>query len=55
MGYTLRHFGPPNAVNPDRVIQHYHTAQGRPSGTLYISYPDKRNYPERPMVILMFA
>jgi hypothetical protein len=43
---------PPNAVNPDKVIQHYHTAQGRSFGdSFYISYLYKRNYPEKPMVI----
>jgi|APLow6443716910_1056828.scaffolds.fasta_scaffold192366_1 hypothetical protein len=43
---------PPNAANPDGVIQHYHTAQGRSFwDSFYISYLYKRNYPERPMVI----
>jgi len=43
---------PPNAINPDMIIQHYHTAQVRSFGDcFYISHPSKRNYPERPTVI----
>ncbi len=50
-----RHFGSPDAITHEKVIQHYRTAQGRFGGTgtvpsfkhqSLISYDGKRNYIE---------